>query len=98
MKDIRPYICRKLKEMRETQQPVWVSFKTKRYKIVPFDPWTDPWPEWNQGCFLVKYQGKYHVSWVLERQGRAWVNQRFYISLRNILARIEETHDAKQEM
>lgn len=93
MKDIRPYICAKLKEMREQNKPVWISYHGFRYKCVPFDPWEEGWPIFNQGWFLVKNKGRYFISYVIERQGRAYTNlyggsTPFYMSLDNVLARV----------
>lgn len=108
MADIRPYIARKLREMRETGEPVWVSIKGKRCKCVPL---VDVWELGNMddialtygGWFLVKNKGKYHAAWVKERAGRAYTfldttsAMPFYMSLENILARIEEIHPVRKK-
>ena len=101
MKDIRPYIADKLKEMRATNQSVWISFNGKRYKIAPVNPWLigheDDLLLQAGGWFLTKGKRGYYVSWVRERQGRAYVSKNpggvaSYMNLDNVLARIEETH------
>lgn len=97
MKDIRPYICRKLKEMRESGKPVWIGKDGRRYLIAPFDPWGDDWPLWGQGWFLIKGAGRYHISWVHERCGRVQISQRphehpVYASPDNVLAIVLEIH------
>jgi len=95
MADQRPYICRKLKQMNETQEPVWITIGDRRCLVAPFDPWSEDWPLWNQGYFLTKNKGGYHIHWVMERQGRAWTSKHpggraFYMSLDNILGHIQE--------
>ncbi|MEO5366983.1 MAG: hypothetical protein H7831_11685, partial [Magnetococcus sp. WYHC-3] len=97
MKDIRPYICKKLKEMHESGKPVWIGINGRRYLIGLFDPWSEDWPLFDQGWFLTKKKGRYFISYVCERQGRAQVSRcpgdcYSFQSLNSILAIVLEVH------
>lgn len=102
MKDIRPHIAAKLKQMRESDEPVWIGMDNRRFQIASIDVNCEIGsPEdihMQSGLWcLIKDKGRYRVVWVAERQGRAWVGKnpwscRRYMSLDCILAKVVQIH------
>jgi hypothetical protein len=99
MKDIRPYICQKLKDMEASGDPVWISLGNYRYKVRPYNWETD---EFYGGLLcLVTHKSYYKVITITEKDG-IWTNdlgpRRYHFPLEKIKAIIIEEHKKNNEI